>query len=897
MPDFPLTLLLPCHSLEDFPRHLAGDEASGVLAGWSALWHPALIAAAGQMPEWRRADLPPNVEPRQVLVVPQASSALLPAGWAQRVRDQGTTLVEGVADRDQLVLACLAALDPPLRQVDAELAADFLAFGTVYLYSELLTRHMRYVSQIDEDHLGRTLVAAAQAACAAEAEDARAKLGACFDLLRQARDRYYPVESYLIDLTLVADTTLGRGLAAELDDPTPRTLVMSGDLLQSLAERHPENLQRLQSRCAVRSVCVAGGEQQWLEWPLAPPEAARDNFLRGRETFARRLGAAPSIFGRVRFGLSPLAPQMLARWGYRGALAFTLDDGQFPQGDQARIRWEGGGAAAIDALARVPLDATDPASWMRFAHKLGESMDMDHVATVALAHWAGQSYFALDDLRRMSRYSAVLGKFVTLDDYLTDTESPSRGTRFPADQYRSPYLAQQAGEGDPLSRHAALESAQAERDASAGVGFLARMIAPARGVGPDLASGLEALAAALPRGAAPPAGGYLLVNPRLRARRQLVELPEGAAPGGPVKAVQSSATRHWAIVDVPGMGFAWFARGAAPSPTHKQPQLAEGLKLRNEYCEVTVDARTGGIRSVHDFQLRANRLSQRLVFRDGDEPGLADGLRMEAESVETVVNGPVLAAIESRGRLAPPEGPAAASFRQRVEIARASRVVRIEIELECLRPPGADPWNSYYAARWAWGPGAELRRSVGASSRATSAKRIEAPRFVELEEDSRRTTILTGGLPYHRRLAEDQLDTLLVAGGERSRRFQLAIGIDLPCPAEEAWALAAPQALLAETAAPPEGDATGWLFHLDSRTVMATAWEPLIEADRVIGFRARFLETAGKSQRVRLQTFRAVAQARCTDFEGRPLAELALEEDALVLDLAAEEWAQVEARW
>jgi alpha-mannosidase len=55
-----LLILLPCHSLEDFPTHHSGDEAAGLLAGWSALWHPALIASTQKMPSWFRADSPPD---------------------------------------------------------------------------------------------------------------------------------------------------------------------------------------------------------------------------------------------------------------------------------------------------------------------------------------------------------------------------------------------------------------------------------------------------------------------------------------------------------------------------------------------------------------------------------------------------------------------------------------------------------------------------------------------------------------------------------------------------------------------------------------------------------------------------------------------------------------------
>ncbi|MCA9156441.1 MAG: hypothetical protein KDA38_16730, partial [Planctomycetales bacterium] len=55
-----LIILLPCHSLEDFPTHHSGEDAEGLLAAWTALWHPALIAAVESMPTWYRVDTPPE---------------------------------------------------------------------------------------------------------------------------------------------------------------------------------------------------------------------------------------------------------------------------------------------------------------------------------------------------------------------------------------------------------------------------------------------------------------------------------------------------------------------------------------------------------------------------------------------------------------------------------------------------------------------------------------------------------------------------------------------------------------------------------------------------------------------------------------------------------------------
>ena len=100
------------------------------------------------------------------------------------------------------------------------------------------------------------------------------------------------------------------------------------------------------------------------------------------------------------------------------------------------------GPSAIDAIGRLPLDALAPETFLALASKLGETMDMDHVATICLAHWPGQVSPWYHDLRRVARYGTMLGKFVTVDEYFRDTDYPGQTERFQADQYRSPYLPQ-----------------------------------------------------------------------------------------------------------------------------------------------------------------------------------------------------------------------------------------------------------------------------------------------------------------------------------------------------------------------------------------------------------------------------------------------------------------------
>jgi len=56
--------------------------------------------------------------------------------------------------------------------VDPDLAADFLALGFGYLEIELLTRKMRHFSNLDEVHIKREAVTAAEAALAGDSETA-----------------------------------------------------------------------------------------------------------------------------------------------------------------------------------------------------------------------------------------------------------------------------------------------------------------------------------------------------------------------------------------------------------------------------------------------------------------------------------------------------------------------------------------------------------------------------------------------------------------------------------------------------------------------------------------------------------------------------------------------------
>jgi alpha-mannosidase len=930
-----LTVLLPCHSLEDFPLYYEGTQADELLAAWCSLWHPALLASAAAVPTWHRIDVPPETFSGRLMTITPSCLDRLPAGYAARARNEGGWIVHETS-RDAAVAAALAGLDGGDAGVDGPLAADFLALGFCRLQVELLTRQMRYTTNIDETHFHNEAVAAAQAAVAHDLPKARDHLQQCFDTLYECRKHFYPVDVYLIDLTLLAANTLGQSFRDELATGAPTNLLATAALLRQISA-DSDAWRGVLARIDGGTLAVLGGELVERELPLLPLESALSSLRAGANQYEALLGRRPQVFARRRAGLWPALPQLLTKLGFQGALHFTLDDGRFPLGAQAKIRWEGLDGSVLDVLARVPCDAAKSETFLGLSRRLADTMDSDHVATLTLAHWPSATSPWCDDLRRIARLSPVLGKFMLLDDYFSHTDMPGRLARFEPDEYRTPYLKQAIirRESDPISQIVFAHREQSARAAAESLAALHDFVIGKTEIDGEpenprendwgAETGEQTLSAAvarfgglLPRGAATAdtsSPGCLVVNTLSFARRIGVELPQLEHPPlaqSPVAMAAQVGDRKFATVDVPAMGFAWFGGGsAAPSDTRAKP-IAKDNVLRNEFFEATINRNSGGLKSLYSFQQRGNQLSQQIAMRVGSAPpgGASDGIysSMRAESVEVTIASTALGEIVSRGVLVDSDDRRLAGFCQVTRVWAGSRVLHIEIEFDGLEEPRADPWNSYYAARFAWpDEAAELWRGVSLARCKTTAVRIEAPEFIDIDNGAGVISLLTGGLPYHRRSQDRMLDSLLVVRGETTRRFKVGIGVDLPQSAAAALEFVTPPTLSFDAGPPPTNN-SGWFFHLGAKNVVATHWRPLVDAAvdapvagdstaPVHGFRARLLETAGQSGRVTLRAFRNVTRARQVDFFGQTLLELPVDNDKITLDFAAHEWIEVEAYW
>lgn len=944
-----LTVLLPCQTLESLSLDRSPEETDQLLSAWTGLFHPALVASTENVPEWGRAEEPSHETAGALVVIPPCCEAMLPEGWLPHAESTAARVIRDFRHREEVVGRALEVLGDTAPSVSVELVADFYALGFCHFLAELLTRQLRYMSNLDAESFKRRVVSAAQMAVQGDESSARDELHSAFDLLTEAREYFYPIETHLLDLTLVASSTIGDSLRAELSAGAPTNLLMSASVLDEIAREEPATLAMLKEGLEKGTVNIIGGEFDEQELPLLPPEAILEQFERGLAVYDSQLGRRPAIFGRRRFGLWPVLPQVLRRFGFEGALHFTLDDGRFPTGNQSKIRWEGLDGSVVESLVRVPLNANQPDVFLNLPKRLGDTMDLDHAATLVFAHWPDQVCPWYRDLRRTSGYSPVLGKFSSVGDYFQSTQLVGKLTQHKADEYRVPYLRQNvaAGQPDPISRWTRYYTRRLALDAlrnltcladliggasseAGSYGSLASLIEEARTnpsadhgelnsrLADELERMMDRFAAFLPRSGKDVQTGYLVANPFSFARQSLVEMPEIAAlpaVGGPVRAAQQVQNTKQVLVETPSMGFAWIGAetAAAPRPTtqtrskKEEPPLAEENILRNEFFEAKISRSTGGIQGIHDYQVRGNRLGQQVAMRltpsrasrgdiwDEATSGHEYSV-MAADEITVTSSGPLLGEIVSRGRLLDQEGQRIAGFRQTTQVRRGSRIVEIRLDLDIGRQPDPDPWNSYYAVRFAWSDEtADLYRSVNLVSRPSEASLVESPYYLDLRTPKARTTILTGGLPYHRRFGLRMLDTLLVVHGETAKSFRLGVGIGLVHPVPAALDFLAPRTVLPEEAAP--ANRCGWLFHVNAKNVVATHWSPLLLDGRIAGYRVRLLETEGRSTHVGLRSFQAVKSARRTEVDSDQPSDLSVEEDRVAVDVGAYEWAQVEVEF
>ncbi len=932
--------------------NLSETAALGVWCAVSALWHPSLLAQATALPRIESVDYPSPPGPNEVRVLAGGTADRLPSGYRTQVEDAGTILLEAGSDRSALVREIQARIGEAPGTEDLELtaaASDYQALGTARWWLRDLTIAMGHADVLDAESLAREVLSGAVAWQSGDAPAATNRLRAAFELLTQARERFYPVDAYLIDLCLV-DPNMPPGVCAKaLEARAPVTFLASGRAIENQAAGDPERLAPLRAAISEGWGDVAGGAYEEVDEPLLPLESILWQFRRGGEVYRQHLDDRNvETVARRRFGLYPQLPQIAKRFGFRFGVHLGFDAGRFPIRPESKRLWESPDGSSLEALTRPPLAADQAVQGLQLPWRLALSMKDDHVATMVMVHWPSPVAPWYLDLRRVAAYSPVLARWVTLNDYFHLTDRPFESFRPEADAYVTPYLAQAIARRDPepISRRAVHARLRARFEALSFVRAMGQALIPAEATGPasvgqDLSPRLleEAIetgrlaeagsaldcqepfwAARMTRGIVSNSSGgrpgYLVLNPLGLPRRAAVLLPEAAAdlrPAGPLRAAQLTEEGVFAVVDLPAFGYAWVPRETDPSaaPAPIGAVSARDRVLRNESIEVEIDQETGGIRGLRAAGEGTARLGQQLVITgvaglDGARTAGALASKMRSRSFEVEYAGPAMVQAVSRGALvdARDERPLG-SFRQRYRLWTGRPILELEITLEDLDPrwldagagAGVDPWSHFLSCRWAWpDPNSMLRRTCLLAPELTEADRPETPDALDISTRRQRTALLFGGLAHHRKHGTRMLDTLLIAGRETARAFTLGVVLDLEHPFHAALDLITPTLVVPTDSGPPSSGPSGWFARIDNRAVAITHVEYAGSSGdgRGWGLVFHLVETAGRPARCRLRLFRDPVWARQTDFNHELIVDLPVDEDSVQIDLTPHEIARVD---
>ena len=929
-------IALLAHDGKEPPAGMTDHEASAAWVAATAPWHPALLALVDALPRLEDVETPPDPQAGDLFLVANGQMGTLDPETIARAEDAGVSIVQATDDRLATVRAILARSPEPSSPIEPTdpVARDFLALGAAHWWLRDLTNAMGHVDTLSHSNLLREAVNGAKAWRSGDPTAATNRLRACFELITEARERIYPLDGYLLDLCLLDPATPPGQLGSALEHHTPVTFLAPAVAIEVVADREPEIAQRLRDAIGEGWADVVGGAYAEVDEPFLPWSSLVWQFRKGSEVYRRHLDDRNvEALARRRFGLYPQLPQIARRFGLRFALYGALDSGRFPIPVDAKRLWAAPDGSTLESIIRSPIAADRPLEGAKLAWRLGKSMRDDPAATLAMAHWPSPVAPWFEDFRRTAAYSPTLSRWITIHDYFHRSDRPFEEVQPAPDDYAPAYLAQAAARRDtsPIARRARHLRDRAGIDAYLATHALASSLAEAETepIGPELEDALETgqgdLSRSIGRIAKAEAGrlagriggegsggrpGYLVLNPTGVARRVRVLLPEASPdlrPEGPLRVAQSTEEGVWAVVDLPPFGFAWVPRESKPG----QSAATEGgasirdRTLANESMTVAIDPSTGGIRGLQSVTEETARLGQQLVIAGLVGPdGKPAPSRMRAANFTADHGGPALAQATSTGTLHDPrDDRKLASFRQRFRLWAGRPTLEIDVQLSDLDPAWlarlaeSDPWTHHLAVRWAWpDPQSTLRRTALLAPSATEADRPETAEAFDVTSRLRRTALLFGGLAHHRRQGARMLDTILVAGAESGREFQLGVALDLEHTFPATMDLVSPAFVVPTDAGPPRSGPTGWLLQVDHKAIAILRLEFTSNAGErgAPGLIVDLIETAGKAARCKLRAFRDPTRARQVDGHGDHVVDLPLDGDGALVDLTPHEIARVE---
>jgi hypothetical protein len=445
--------LIPCHTLEDFPAFLEEPAARSLLAAWTAPWHPALIATTGRLPIWARADSLPEPLNNRLIFLSTACTKKLPSSFEDACNAATHCHLIRAETRKEYLAQCASQLPGLDFNADRELASDlrtvspedFFALSYAWLQVQMMTRRLRYTSNLDEIFFASRVVEAAKHWVSGDGSASIASLHEAFDALAEERDHYFSNDPHLIDLTLLAPSTLGAKLSQSLTltrlaNATPTNFLIDCDLAKAIQQSNESAAKELLELIDHEVVGVAGGGiSKDLPIHHQTASSARQVVAQAKAETDQSLGHRCEVFARVA-GPTPgdLATAVAAN-GYTGAIPIDFAAGE-GWSNESKLCWNSQ-SGALDVLVAKPIDGSQSASFLSLAVRLGQAIDSGEVATALIVHWPGAESDAYLDLRRAASWGLALGRFWKIDDFFRDGQRPYHHYRGHADDGAAQWLS------------------------------------------------------------------------------------------------------------------------------------------------------------------------------------------------------------------------------------------------------------------------------------------------------------------------------------------------------------------------------------------------------------------------------------------------------------------------
>jgi len=441
--------LLPSYSFEDFSLYRKSSEVDAIFSAWSALYHPALVAHFDAAPRWEPAGSPTFGLTPRLVVVPPCAESILSRSWVKSAEEGGAIFIRDVEDRDEILRVAFEKLgiDAPIGDEESE---TFLSLGLTCFLEELLTRKLRYMSNLDSQNFDSRVVDAAKAHMSGDVEERETNLQKAFDLLTQAKEYFFPTATKLLELTWVEEedfaTALPDALRLQRRRDEKSNVVLPVPLLKICRDRYPETLALLKEEVEAKRTILIGSDE-W-EGPLylqSPLEIVR-TLLAGRAAYLDAFGTAPKIFARREAGYAQILPQLLKLTGYEAAFARTRDGWTLLEKptDRSRFLWQGRDGSTVAAFCKKPLDAAESEEILQLPERIGNSYYSDDATSIVFERRPGKGSRWLSDFFRMDRYSPVLGKFYDFNEYFEVTRGAGDKEKFVKDQFKTNFLTRSA---------------------------------------------------------------------------------------------------------------------------------------------------------------------------------------------------------------------------------------------------------------------------------------------------------------------------------------------------------------------------------------------------------------------------------------------------------------------